>query len=40
LAKVLRRDVGPDGNVKGSYDDNPMKNSVVNEAKFPDVQIK
>ena len=38
--KVSRRALGPDGKVAGSYDDNPVLNSIVYEVEFPDGQVK
>jgi hypothetical protein len=39
-AKVVRRALGPDGHVTGEYHENPMLNSIVYEAEFPDGEIK
>ena len=36
LGKVTQRAVGPDGNVAGTYDDNPMLNTMIYEVEFPD----
>jgi len=38
--KVKRRAVGPDGRTTGSYDDNPILNSIIYEVELPDGQIK
>jgi len=38
--KVARRALGPDGRVTGTYDENPMLNSMIYEIEFPDGQIK
>ena len=38
--KVIGRAVGPHGEQLGSYDDNPLLNSVVYEVEFPDGQVK
>ena len=38
--KVTKRALGPDGRVAGSYDDNPMLNSIVYEVEFPDGEVK
>ena len=40
LGKVTQRAVGPDGNVAGTYDDNPMLNTMIYEVEFPDGQVK
>ena len=37
---VKRWAVGPEGKVVGSYDDNPILNSMVYEVEFPDGQVK
>ena len=39
-AKVIRRAIGPDGVVVGTYDDNPMLNSIVYDVEFPDGTIR
>jgi hypothetical protein len=36
LGKVTQRAIGPDGRSAGSYDDNPILNSIVYEVEFPD----
>ena len=38
--KVVRRALGPDGKMTGSYADNPILNSIVYEVEFPDGQTK
>jgi hypothetical protein len=38
--KVKQRALGPDGKVTGSYDDNPMLNSIIYEVEFPDGQVR
>ena len=38
--KVVRCAAGPDGKVMGTYDDNPILNTVLYEVKFPDGQIR
>jgi hypothetical protein len=38
--KVTQRALGPDGRTAGTYDDNPMLNSIVYEVEFPDGQVK
>ena len=40
LAKVKRRAIGPDGVTAGTYNDNPIMNTVVYEVEFPDGQVK
>lgn len=39
-ARVTKRAIGPDGKTTGTYDDNPVLNSVVYEVEFPDGQVK
>jgi hypothetical protein len=39
-ATVKQRALGPDGTVVGTYDDNPIMNSIVYEVEFPDGQVK
>ena len=38
--KVTRRALGPDGQVAGTYDDNPFLNTIIYEVEFPDGQVK
>ena len=38
--RVKRRALGPDGRVCGTYDDNPMMNSIIYEVEFPDGEVK
>ena len=38
--KVKRRDLGPDGNMVGKYDNNPMLNSIMYEVEFADRTVK
>ena len=38
--KVTRRVLGPDGQVAGTYDDNPFLNTIIYEVEFPDGQVK
>ena len=38
--KVRRRALGPEGETVGSYDDNPILNSMLYEVEFPDGQVK
>lgn len=38
--KVKQRTVGPDGRTTGTYDDNPMLNSIIYDVEFPDGQVK
>ena len=40
VGKVKQRAVGPDGEVVGTYDENPMLNSIVYEVEFPDGQVR
>ena len=39
-AKVIRRSKDADGNIIGTYDDNPMLNSLVYDVEFPDGEIR
>ena len=38
--KVTRRALGLDGQVAGTYDDNPFLNTIIYEVEFPDGQVK
>ena len=38
--KVTKRTIGPDGQVTGTYDNNPYLNSIIYDVKFPDGQVK
>jgi hypothetical protein len=38
--KVKQRSIGPDGRTVGSYDPNPILNSIVYDVEFPDGQVK
>ena len=38
--KVTQRTIGPDGQVTGTYDNNPYLNSIIYDVKFPDGQVK
>lgn len=38
--KVKQRALGPDGKVVGTYDENPILNSIVYEVEFPDGQVR
>ena len=38
--KVKRRALGPDGNMVGKYDNNPMLNSIMCEVEFADGTVK
>lgn len=40
VGKVTRRAIGPCGRATGTYDENPMLNSMIYEIEFPDGQIK
>ena len=40
VGKVTQRALGPDGTVVGTYDENPMLNSIVYEVEFPDGQVR
>ena len=39
-AKVLRRSVGSDGKTVGTYNDNPILNTVVYDVEFPDGAVR
>ena len=39
-AKVTQRTIGPDGQVTGTYDNNPYLNSIISDMEFPDGQVK
>ena len=38
--KVIQRAIGPDGQVTGTYDNNPFLNSIIYYVEFPDGQVK
>jgi hypothetical protein len=38
--KVTQRALEPDGRTAGTYDDNPILNSIIYEVEFPDGQVK
>ena len=38
--KVIQRTIGPDGQVTGTYDNNPFLNSIIYDVEFPDGQVK
>ena len=38
--KVIGRSVNHEGAIDGSYDDNPMLNSLLYDVEFPDGQVK
>ena len=40
MGRVKGRSVGPDGQVSGRYDENPLYNSILYDVEFPDGQIK
>ena len=40
MGKVKDRSLGNDGKVVGSYDDNPILNSIIYDIEFPDGQVK
>ena len=39
-AKVIGRSVGPDGLTTGTFDDNPILNSVTYDVEFPDREVR
>ena len=38
--KVIQRTIGPDGQVTGTYDNNPFLNSIIYDVEFPNGQVK
>ena len=38
--KVIQRTIGPDGQVTGTYDNNPFLKSIIYDVEFPDGQVK
>ena len=38
--KVTQRTIGPDGQVTGTYGNNPYLNSINYDVEFPDRQVK
>ena len=38
--KVIQRTIGTDGQVTGTYDNNPILNSIIYDVEFPDGQVK
>ena len=40
IGKVIKRALGPDGTVAGTYDENPCLNTMIYEVEFPDGQLK
>ena len=38
--KVIQRTIGPDGQVTGTYDNDPFLNSIIYDVEFPDGQVK
>ena len=38
--KVIRMTIGPDGQVTGTYDNNPFLNSIIYDVEFPDGQVR
>ena len=39
-AHVKKRQIGPDGNEIGTYDSNPMLNTLIYEVEYPDGPIR
>ena len=37
---ITQRTIGPDGQVTGTYDNNPYLNSIIYDVEFPDGQVK
>jgi hypothetical protein len=40
VGKVTKRAIGPDGTIAGTYDENPMLNTMIYEVEFNDGQLK
>ena len=40
MAKVLRCSIDPDGNIIGTFDENPNLNTLIYDVKFPDGAFK
>ena len=40
MAKVSKRTVGPDGRTIGTYDENPLRSTMVYDVEFPDGEVK
>ena len=40
VRRVTKQAIGPDGNVAGTYEENPYLNSMIYEVKFPNGQVK
>ena len=40
VGTVRQRAIGPNGTTHGTYDDNPILNSIIYEVEFPDGQVK
>ena len=38
--KVIQRTIGPDGQVTGTYDNNPFLNSIIYDVESPDGQVR
>ena len=38
--KIIQRTIGSDGQVTGTYDNNPFLNSIIYDVEFPDGQVK
>ena len=38
--KVTQRTIGPDGQVTGTYDNNPYLNPIIYDVELPDGQVK
>ena len=38
--KVTQQTIGPDGQVTGTYDNNPYLNSIIYDVEVPDGQVK
>jgi hypothetical protein len=40
VGKVTKRAIGPDGTIAGTYDENPVLNTMIYEVEFPDGQLR
>eukprot|EP00957_Ditylum_brightwellii_P066875 5075546-Ditylum_brightwellii.AAC.1 len=39
VGKVTQHAIGPNGTITGTYDDNPMMNTIIYNVEFPDKQV-
>eukprot|EP00957_Ditylum_brightwellii_P198570 15134225-Ditylum_brightwellii.AAC.1 len=40
VGKVTQHAIRPNGTVAGTYDDNPMMNTMIYDVEFPDGQVR